>query len=863
LIGALFSAALVLDRSQAWAQELTLEYQQVATRAVPGATAAFSLDQSRVSAVAKEGVLTLVGVRPGATHVIIVLGERSESFQVLVKDPPTFFLPGFGPADSHAAEAGHYELRFGTDPRVLQGTLGVSRREGEFTTELSLGSAALLDATADTHFSIPLASFSLRSPAREITLLDAVVANSPLTVSRSTVRGLHLKSGPWQLHAGYNFFANFEHLLLSTDQQSVVGVGYRQALGARSSITPNLFHFGGEGDESHRGFVGTMLYEAEPAPATKVLAEIAVGRVLAGAAEIEIARPERRVWGKVRFAPNRLPSLATDQPNGRFIEGGWVRYGARLTANANVSSQRYSQGALDQASSIASFDLRYRRHDIWTIHGGAGYSIFDTAARPGSRIQNVTLPIGAGVARGPLGADVDYQFSRETARDLAGHLVRAAVNGSSRAFHFSAHWERQTQAPTAGYILAQVPWLQQALDQLGISASTPEQLAELLRTNATLAAYGYANNVRIDVTPLRTRLGLSGGWRGSGTARPNLYFSTLTNRDALIDGLSHGAVHMLSFSRSVGAMADLLLSGSLTCHDRPATASSCHPVASVSIRRRLQRVARLLPRHRAEIGGTVFRDDRAQGAYAPGMPVVPGVEIVLDGARRTIADAQGRYRFGDVAHGKHRVELRYATKEAFFLTTPSPREVDAGATADFGVAASQYSLRGVVRTDAGNGLLGVIVHVANNDRTWTCQTADDGTFVIEGLTPGNYTVRIELGSVPVGYALDGQLSQGVVIGQAAPARPTFVLRPYRSITGRVRLFDRRTGAYVPLTGETAELLESHRHCTTDESGTYVFRDLTAGDYTVVIGHEGQQYTASAKVPDGPASLRNVDIAIVR
>ena len=79
----------------------------------------------------------------------------------------------------------------------------------------------------------------------------------------------------------------------------------------------------------------------------------------------------------------------------------------------------------------------------------------------------------------------------------------------------------------------------------------------------------------------------------------------------------------------------------------------------------------------------------------------------------------------------------------------------------------------------------------------------------------------------------------------------------------MRLFDRSTGTYVPLGGETAELVERDRQCTTDENGNYVFRDLPAGDYTVVVVHEGQPYIVAARVPDGPASLRNVDIAIVR
>jgi hypothetical protein len=101
-------------------------------------------------------------------------------------------------------------VRYGSDPRVLQGNLLFSRREGNRSTELTLGGAAPLADATTSPFSIPLASFTVRTPDREITLLDRVITNSPLTVSRSNVRGLHLREGPWRLHAGYSHFGSFE-----------------------------------------------------------------------------------------------------------------------------------------------------------------------------------------------------------------------------------------------------------------------------------------------------------------------------------------------------------------------------------------------------------------------------------------------------------------------------------------------------------------------------------------------------------------------------------------------------------------------------------------------------------------------------
>ncbi|MGH9308044.1 MAG: carboxypeptidase regulatory-like domain-containing protein [Vicinamibacterales bacterium] len=854
-------AVLAIPGSDATAQSLTLEYQQVATRQVPGATAAMSLDPARVAASVHDGLVTLVGRGPGSTNVVVMAGDETITLNVLVAEPPVIVLPGMRSTGAQNGSTGYYEGRYGSDPGIFQGTLFVSRRDGDRTAELTLGGAAPFGRDIASPFSIPQATFTLRSPNREITLLDRVISNSPLTISRSNVRGLYLREGPWQVNAGYSFFSTFEHLLLPIDKQAVAGVAYRHHLSPRTSLTPNLFYFDGTTRSGRRGALGTLLYETRTASDVRLLAELGVSRSVGGALEVELDRPNNRAWAKVRIAPPELPSLTTDQQSGRQVEGGWVWQGDKSGVNAMLSSRHYTQGRIDQTSSVASVDLQRRLTERWAIHGGSGVSLFENAAQTGSRINSLALPVGASFSGRYAGASLDYQFSRETTRDLGGHLVRVNLNGSARGFRLSASGERQTQAPTARRIFTEIPWLQPMLDRLGVAASTPQQLADLLRTNAELASYGYANDVQIDVTPVRTRLGASGGWAGSGASRPQLSVSTLFNRDEAIERTSVAAVHSLSYSQRLGSATDVFFTWSALCHDR-FLSSSCRPVVFGAMRRTLNSGPDLLMARRGHIDGIVFRDDQVQGMYTPGMALMAGVEVILDNVRSTRTDSSGRFRFEDVPYGRHRVEARYASSQPTFFTTPSPTDVDTGSSVQFGVALSRSTLRGVVLTDAGTALPGILVRIASADRRTTVRTADDGTFVEEGLLAGDYDVSIEAGSVPAGYPVDNLTPQRVRVDQNAPGRARFVLRPYRSVAGRARLFNRDTGQYVALGGATVEILPLRQQSVTDANGQYAFRNLPAGEYTVVAKHDGRDHSVAVRVPDGPALVKNIDLAVL-
>jgi len=82
------------------------------------------------------------------------------------------------------------------------------------------------------------------------------------------------------------------------------------------------------------------------------------------------------------------------------------------------------------------------------------------------------------------------------------------------------------------------------------------------------------------------------------------------------------------------------------------------------------------------------------------------------------------------------------------------------------------------------------------------------------------------------------------------------------VTGQARIFNRETGRYVALPGATVELQPLQRQSVTDANGQYAFRDLAAGEYTIVAKHDGREYFATISVPDGPASLKNADVALL-
>ena len=184
--------------------------------------------------------------------------------------------------------------------------------------------------------------------------------------------------------------------------------------------------------------------------------------------------------------------------------------------------------------------------------------------------------------------------------------------------------------------------------------------------------------------------------------------------------------------------------------------------------------------------------------------------------------------FSGVSYGLHSVELVYHSTSPFFFTTASRVRSDADTEVNFGIGLSSARLFGSVRSDAGIGLPGVEISVSKGPQHFNAQTDAEGKFRVEGLSRGEYEVKLDADSVPPGYLLEDLETQRTTVDASAPAQIAFTLKAIRNISGRVTIYDRASHQEIPVPGITVLLRELSRMSVTDEKGVYLFRDLAAG-----------------------------------
>jgi hypothetical protein len=217
-----------------------------------------------------------------------------------------------------------------------------------------------------------------------------------------------------------------------------------------------------------------------------------------------------------------------------------------------------------------------------------------------------------------------------------------------------------------------------------------------------------------------------------------------------------------------------------------------------------------------------------------------------------------------VHRGKHKLEAIYSSKEPFFFTTPSSLEVDEDATTNFGIGYSLSGLTGKILNDAGQGVAGIAVTIESRGRKWSATTEADGSFFVGSLVAGDYEVRADGDSLPVGYSADGFGDpRKATVGATSPGKADFAARALRSIAGRVVMYDTKQVQYVPVSGAQVMLREPGLAAITDLLGRYLFRDLAAGSYTLSVQNEPQTPPRTVRLGSQPVDLTNVDFQLVR
>lgn len=860
LIAVLVAAPLAV--AQAPNGGLQVEYRKSITFAWRGATAAFSLDSQYADAWAKEGNVTVTGRTPGRTSVVIVTGSGTEALPVEVTQPKAAMPQrAQNAAAAESASHGSYDVRYTTEPAAVQQSISLSRRDGDRTMNLHLAGITAIDRRFDhSRQAFPAGYYQLITPRREITFLDKEVNHSPLTLNGSTVRGVHMKQGPWMLHAGYSSFAVFENLFLPSDREGVFGGGYQRSIGKHSTLTPSLFYFTSSGNRTRSGPVGSLLYEYEPGESLRFRAELGISRGIGFSAALDRERPGERFSARFRFQPQNFAALSVNNLHGMFADVFWTRrLSSRTTIDASFSSSRYMEPDFRQSNTTARATVQHRFAGRWTASTGFAFAGF-TPGRAGLDIvRTLELPLGLQFDSRHFGSGFKYQYNRHLNRPDAGRQLRGSVRGGGGPIQVSVFADHQTQVASLGQIFSDLPGLRNALERAGVMATTPEDIAAVVRDQAGLLALGYLQGLQINLSPVRFQTGGSLTFGARGRFTPRLNFSSLYTRTDSTHATSQTVIHSGTLSQRIAHGWELYVSYSRFRGSMAGSGWLNRPVATIALHRQLFSVPGfLLPERQGTISGVVFQDDDAQGVFQPGAPVLQDVEVVLDGTRKTRTDRMGLFRFANVPYGSHTVEVVYASDKPYFFTTPSQVEVDANTSVRFGVARALSSVRGIVSNDAGMRLGGIDLTLSRAGRSSVVQTDAEGAFVLSGAYPGAWEAAVNPESVPPGYAVHELKPEAVTVEAAAPGRVQFVIRAFRSISGRVSTADSAlAGVAVRLSGATSATVQ------TDANGAYIFRDLRAGSYRVAVMHAGKTVEQQVHLPEAPAAVKAVDLRVAQ
>ena len=225
-----FILVLVLYPATARTQSITVGYRQTISVPARGALAAFSLDDFYAEAKIQDETLIIFGKNPGLAHILEIANDGTKTFEIRVLPAPPSYPPGFVQPLSAAGSWGERQLRITlhVGPSQWENIFDFMRREGDRTLRFYLdGVSFVTPVTGQSTFVIGSAFYQILTPYRDITVLDQVMSNSPLTVDGSIVRGFHFRQGGFLFHVGYASITTFQNFILPSQKEGVLGIGYR------------------------------------------------------------------------------------------------------------------------------------------------------------------------------------------------------------------------------------------------------------------------------------------------------------------------------------------------------------------------------------------------------------------------------------------------------------------------------------------------------------------------------------------------------------------------------------------------------------------------------------------------------------
>jgi hypothetical protein len=839
-------------------------YQKKVEVPIAGSTAAYSLDSNIAEVTAANGLVEILGKTPGTTNVVVVTPAGIQNLAVLVPQPPPNYPPGFvPPREGGVAEEGRYEVRYNSDPAQVTNSIELKRTQGDSFDRLQIVNSNLFSTTSNSVVGFPLASYEISRPQRDLTFVDQTVLNSPFTVDGYLVRGFHVRQGQWYFHGGFTTIANFQGLFLATDPEYVGGISRVFRLDKSNALEANFFYFQNPRKElsiASNGGVGSLVYSFKRRDRASFLAELAANRNVAFASRGNYDDKKTHLAGSFRIMPRQFASLAINNQHGTFGDLNISRdLTSRLFLSGSTNYSDFNLLTLRQNTFTDNLLLGFKLNRHFTVSSGGTYSRFQSRLPVGASIQTFNLPAGIDFSSRHFGSG--FQYQRTTSFDGAGgNDYSVNVRGSAGQFTVSGFFRHDVQVPTVTAIFSQIPGLQDLLDRAGVVATTPDELAQLLRNSALLATLGFTTPFTVNLAPVRDDLNASLTWMSKGyNHRSQVNLTYFDSNSQLITGDFRFTTGTLSYAQRLNAANDVIASASLL-RTSGGGSPDLRPVFSISFQHRFSSVPSfILPGRHGLIEGHVFRDDESTAQYKGQQPGVAGVEIRLDDTRVTHSDSNGYYSFHHVPYGVHRVEAQFHSTEPFFYTTDSPATADLNSVVDFGINFAKGQLFGFVLNDAGKGVAGVGVDLNGAGIQRSTPTDSDGKFAFQGLGPGAYSITTQAGSFPNGYSLQGLESQQASLEPGKPAKVEFKVKAIRVVSGKVTVYDKTILKPVGLPDAVVHLKELSLEAKTGTNGAFIFRNLPAGVFTLSVTYNGKETIRKVMVPADPANIRDMDL----
>src|SRR5579871_214805 len=590
LLAAIFSAFLLPTASAQVQSSFNVAYEKTIQVPIAGATAAYALDVSIVEVSAVNGTVQITAKRPGSTNVIVVTTAGIQTLAVTVPAPPPHFPPGIEPLQREgvAAENGFYEVRYNSDPTQVTNSLMLKRTEGDSFERLQLVNANLISANSvasgESRVGFPLASYEISHPLRDVVFLDQTVDNSPLTVDRYMVRGLHVREGPWQFHGGFTTIATFQGLFLVTDPEETIGVsrtfgrdgnrpvdinsngGLQANLDRISSVTANVYYFKNPAKElqvASNGFMGSLDYKARYGNYATFLSEIGFSHGLAVALRGNYDGKRTHLAGNFRLEPKRFASLAISNQHGTFADVNVTRdFSSRMFGSFGLTQTNYNLPQLQHNTFNNNALLNYRLTRQWTISGGEAYSRFASILPAAATITTLNLPVGIDYSTSHFGAG--FQYQRTTSFDgTGGNDYGDNVRATFGQFQLNGFFRHDVQVPTLAFVFSQIPGLQDALLRAGLVVTTPDQLAQLLQDTALLATLGFTAPIAVNLAPSRNDSGAGFSWTSRGESRRQIGVNYFNSDTQLVNGSSQITTAGVTYLQRLGNNNDISASASV------------------------------------------------------------------------------------------------------------------------------------------------------------------------------------------------------------------------------------------------------------------------------------------------------------